>query len=176
MLKTTIYRQNIVWASKLVPQLSFFVNLIFLVFLFFLSISPPMRKISDFKNNALKVERVPKIFENLNSFDVFCYFGIFLKLYQNMGQKLGSNRCPLFTMLTKQNSSMFCIVSFVKKTCLLVFLTCSISTHLKSLLFFFFYFFSFSSFFLSFFLSLSLFFINLRSIWRSPLTKTKECV
>ena len=32
-----------------------------------------------------------------------------------MGQKLGSNRCPLFTMLTKQNSSMFCIVSFVKK-------------------------------------------------------------
>ena len=32
-----------------------------------------------------------------------------------MGQKLGNNRCPLFTMLTKQNSSMFCIVSFVKK-------------------------------------------------------------
>jgi len=28
-----------------------------------------MRKISDFKNNALKVERVPKIFENLNSFE-----------------------------------------------------------------------------------------------------------
>ena len=38
-----------------------------------------------------------------------------MKKYQNMGQKLGSNRCPLFTMLTKQNSSMFCIVSFVKK-------------------------------------------------------------
>ena len=33
-----------------------------------------------------------------------------------MGQKLGSNRCPLFTMLTTQNSSKFCIVSFVKKT------------------------------------------------------------
>jgi hypothetical protein len=32
-----------------------------------------------------------------------------------MGQKLGSNRCPLFTMLTKPNSSMFRIVSFVKK-------------------------------------------------------------
>jgi len=32
-----------------------------------------------------------------------------------MGQKLGSNRCPLFTMLAKQNSSMFRIVSFVKK-------------------------------------------------------------
>ena len=45
----------------------------------------------------------------------FCYFWFFLKNYQNMGQKLGSNRCPLFTMLTKQNSSTFCIVSFVKK-------------------------------------------------------------
>jgi hypothetical protein len=72
-----------------------------------------MRKISDFKNNALKVERVPKNFENLNSFEtmlkmlktmqiyikksifwifvVFRYFWIFLKIYQNMGQKLGSN-------------------------------------------------------------------------------------
>jgi len=28
-----------------------------------------MRKINDFKNNALKVERVPNIFENLNSFE-----------------------------------------------------------------------------------------------------------
>jgi hypothetical protein len=28
-----------------------------------------MRKINDFKNNALKVERIPKIFENLNSFE-----------------------------------------------------------------------------------------------------------
>jgi len=28
-----------------------------------------MRKISDFKNYALKVKRVPKIFENLNSFE-----------------------------------------------------------------------------------------------------------
>jgi hypothetical protein len=62
--------KNIAWTSKLVPQLSFFVNLIFLVFfLIFLSTSPRMRKISDFKNNALKVERVPKIFENLNSFE-----------------------------------------------------------------------------------------------------------
>jgi hypothetical protein len=30
------------------------------------------------------------------------FFDFFLKIYQNMGQKLGSNRCPLFTMLTKQ--------------------------------------------------------------------------
>jgi len=96
-----------------------------------------MREINDFKNDAWKVERVPNIFENLNYFEtmlkmlkndanvlktyffwifnVFRYFWIFLKIYQNMGQKLGSNRCPLFTMLTKQNSSMFCIVSFVKK-------------------------------------------------------------
>jgi hypothetical protein len=29
-----------------------------------------MRKIGDFKNNALKVERVSKIFENLNSFEM----------------------------------------------------------------------------------------------------------
>jgi hypothetical protein len=28
-----------------------------------------MKKISDFKNNALKVERVPNVFENLNSFE-----------------------------------------------------------------------------------------------------------
>ena len=46
-----------------------FFNLIFLIFWFFLSTSTRMRKICDFKNNALKVERVPKIFENLNSFE-----------------------------------------------------------------------------------------------------------
>jgi len=73
-----------------------------------------MRKINDFKNNTLKVERVPNIFENLNSlemmlkmlktmqiylkmyffwiFNVFRYFWIFLKIYQNVGQKLGSKR------------------------------------------------------------------------------------
>ena len=28
-----------------------------------------MKKIGDFKNNVLKVERVPKILENLNSFE-----------------------------------------------------------------------------------------------------------
>ena len=44
-------------------------------------------------------------------FIIFRYFWIFQKFYQ----KLGSSRCPLFTMLTKQNSSMFWIVSFVKK-------------------------------------------------------------
>jgi len=29
-----------------------------------------IRKINDLKNNALKVERVPNIFENLNSFEM----------------------------------------------------------------------------------------------------------
>jgi hypothetical protein len=29
-----------------------------------------MKKIGDFKNNALQVKRVPKIFENLNSFEM----------------------------------------------------------------------------------------------------------
>ena len=74
------------------------------------------------KNEAWKVERVPNVFENLNSFETmlkmlktiqmykkcifwifnffslfldfsmfFRYFWIFLKIYQNMGQKLGSN-------------------------------------------------------------------------------------
>ena len=28
-----------------------------------------MKKINDFKNNALKVERVPNVFKNLNSFE-----------------------------------------------------------------------------------------------------------
>jgi hypothetical protein len=51
----------------------FFVNLIFLNFFVFLKTSniniDSMRKINDFKINALKVERVPNVFENLNSFE-----------------------------------------------------------------------------------------------------------
>jgi len=120
----------------------------------------------------------------------FAIFGFFLKNYQNMGQKLGSNKCPLFTMLTKQNSSMFCIVSFVKKN----FSFChSISTHLKALLFFVLSSFSFLpllSSFLSLSLTLSLFYLEIPSgdllfqnqrmcvarstwnpIWQFPLTK-----
>jgi hypothetical protein len=50
----------------------FFVNLIFLNFFVFLKTSninvDSMRKINDFKINALKVERVRKTFENLNFF------------------------------------------------------------------------------------------------------------
>jgi len=46
--------------------------LIFLNFFVFLKTSninvDSMKKINDFKNNALKVERVPNVVENLNSF------------------------------------------------------------------------------------------------------------
>jgi len=46
--------------------------LIFLIFLYFLKTSniniDSTRKINDFKNNTLKVERVPNVFEILNSF------------------------------------------------------------------------------------------------------------
>jgi hypothetical protein len=52
--------------------LFFFLNLIFFNFFVFLKTSninvDSMRKINDFKINALKVERVRKTFENLNSF------------------------------------------------------------------------------------------------------------
>jgi hypothetical protein len=51
---------------------SFFVNFDFSYFLYFWKRAniniDSMRKINDFKINALKVERVPNIFENLNSF------------------------------------------------------------------------------------------------------------
>jgi hypothetical protein len=50
----------------------FFLNLIFFNFFVFLKTSninvDSKRKINDFKINALKVERVRKTFENLNSF------------------------------------------------------------------------------------------------------------
>jgi hypothetical protein len=110
---------------KLVPQLFlsfsfplfFFVNFDFSYFFVFLKASNinvnSTRKISGRKIYALKVERVPNTFENLNSFErtlqmlktmqiyqkcifldfhcFFAIFGFFLKIYQNMGQKLGSN-------------------------------------------------------------------------------------
>ena len=49
--------------------LSFFVNLIFLNCFVFIGKMDSMKKINDFKNKALKVERVPNVFENLNSFE-----------------------------------------------------------------------------------------------------------
>ena len=98
----------------------------------------------------------------------FSIFGFFLKIYQNMGQKLGSNRCPLFTMLTKQKSSMFCIVSFVKKNLSFCLLNLLNIHSFKDFTFFFFL------VFLSFYLSLFVF-INLRSHLATSFTKTKEC-
>jgi hypothetical protein len=72
------------------------------------------RKISDCKIYALKVERIQNTFEILNSFEIalkmlkmmqiyqkyifwgflcfLLFFWFFLKIYQNMGKKLGSNR------------------------------------------------------------------------------------
>jgi hypothetical protein len=51
----------------------FFVNFGFSYFFVFLKASninvDSMKKINDFKNNALKVEHVPNVFENLNSFE-----------------------------------------------------------------------------------------------------------
>ena len=63
---------------NLVPQL-FFCKFDFSYFFrFVLSTSIRMRKIDDFKNNALQVERAPKIFENLN------YFETMLKMLKTM--------------------------------------------------------------------------------------------
>ena len=98
---------------------SFFVNFDFSYFFVFLKASNinvnSTRKISGHKSYALKVKRVPNTFENLNSFEMtlkmlkmmqiyqkcifldfhcfFAIFGFFLKIYQNMGQKFGSNTC-----------------------------------------------------------------------------------
>jgi len=68
-----------------------------------------MKKINDFKNNALKVEHVPNVFENLNSFEtmlkmlkndanvlkmyfwifnVFRYFWIFSENLSKHGSKI----------------------------------------------------------------------------------------
>jgi len=49
-------------------------------------------------------------------FVFFLFFGFFWKFIKNMGQKLGSNRCPLFTMLTKQKFLNVLHSKLVKKT------------------------------------------------------------
>jgi len=69
-----------------------------------------IRKISNYKINALNVEHVQNTFANLNSFEMtlkmlkmiqiyqnaffggfFAILWFFLNIYKNMGQKLGSN-------------------------------------------------------------------------------------
>jgi len=95
----------------------FFVNFDFSYFFVFLKASNinvnSIRKISDHKIYTLKVERFPNTLKNLNSFEMtlrmlktmqiyqkcifwgFHFFLLFLvflkKIYQNIGQKLGSN-------------------------------------------------------------------------------------
>jgi len=44
------------------------------------------------------------------------FFGFFCKFIKNTGEKLGSNRCPLFTMLTKQKFFNVLRSKLVKKT------------------------------------------------------------
>ena len=88
-----------------------------------------MRKIGDFKNNALKVERVLKTFKNLNYFETMlkmlkmmqiylktyfldfrCFFSIFgfFKIFiKKVGQKLGNNRCPLLQCLQSKTPQCF---------------------------------------------------------------------
>jgi len=59
--------------------------LIFLVFFVFFENEQinidSMRKINDLKNNVLKVERVPNIFENLNSFETMLKMLKMMQMY-----------------------------------------------------------------------------------------------
>jgi hypothetical protein len=73
VLETPIYRQKYCLVSKFGPSTFFFCKFWFcLIFLYFLETSninvDSMKKINDFKNDAWKVVRVRKTFENLNSF------------------------------------------------------------------------------------------------------------
>ena len=72
--KFPMHRQKNCLGLKIDSSTFFFCKIwFFLIFLYFLetsnSTSTQMRKINDFKINALKVERVPNVFENLNSFE-----------------------------------------------------------------------------------------------------------
>jgi len=59
--------------------------LIFLIFFIFFENEQinidSMRKINDFKNNTLKVERVPNVFENLNSFETMLKMLKMMQMY-----------------------------------------------------------------------------------------------
>jgi hypothetical protein len=138
--------KNVARFSNLVPQLLSFCKFWFFLFFFVffwkqaISTSTQWGKSMIFKNNALKVECVPMIFENLNSFEtmlkilkwckyikkvffwifnVFLYFWIFLKKYQNMGQKLDSNsrnrlhqHIPLISRLKWYLTLIFMVISW----------------------------------------------------------------
>jgi hypothetical protein len=80
--ETPIYRQKYCQVPKLGPSTFFFVNFdLSYFFVFFFSTSTRIRKISDFKNNALKVERVLKTFENLNSFETMLKILKIIQIY-----------------------------------------------------------------------------------------------
>ena len=111
-------------------------------------------------------------------FRVFIVFLLFLvffwKFIKNMGKNLGSNKCPLFTMLTKQNILNVLHSKLCKENLRSSWLA-EWSTHLITLSFLFF-FFSFSFFLFFFFLSLFLFLLfglTWDPIWQSPLTRIK---
>jgi hypothetical protein len=78
----------------------------------------PLKKLNSFLDDVENAKNDANILKTyFFGFSLFFrYFWIFQKFIKKVGQKLGNNRCPLFTMLTKRKSSMFCIVSFVKKT------------------------------------------------------------
>jgi len=68
-----------------------------------------MRKINDFKNNTLKVERVPKIFKNLNSFETMLKM---LKMMQIYFKKLFFGFFCCFSLFL--DFSTICFKTWVK--------------------------------------------------------------
>jgi len=68
---------------------------------------------------TLKILKMMQIYQNTFFRGFHCYFAIFdffWNFIKNMGQKLGSNRCLLFTMLTKQKFLNILHSKLVKKT------------------------------------------------------------
>jgi len=67
----------------------------------------------------LKMLKTMQIYQKCIFWGFHCFFAIFwffCKFIKNTGQKLGSNRCPLFTMLTKQKFFNVLRSKHVKKT------------------------------------------------------------
>jgi hypothetical protein len=62
----------------------------------------------------------------------FTIFGFLSKLYRKLGEKLGNNICPLFTMLMKQNLINILHSEFEKKS---VYLACWVIQSYKEFVF-----------------------------------------
>ena len=74
-------------------------------------------KIKFFWDNAENAKNDANIFKTY-FFRFSLFFAIFRfskNFIKKMGKKLSNNKCLLFTILMMQNSSMFCMVSFIKK-------------------------------------------------------------